>query len=261
MSAISPPPRHCDESLTDTKLLDDFDGPPSDRYSTIGRLVPGIAHDVNNLLAVICGYAELLSEGLSPGDPRREFAAVIGDLGRQAGELLVYVQGLSRAPVVAEVRLPELFAKVARILPRYVGAEIEFSVECEPELGSIAVDPIEALQVVLNLVGNARDATPEGGAIEVRAFDRRLHQARPGWPQTVPAGRYAVLTVADTGRGMDKETLLRIFEPRFTTRAQSGGTGTGLATVVRIVAGAAGYIQVESEPDWGTRVRVFFPLV
>ena len=276
MIALPPPEHHTqaivrpakpeyDSALTDTKLLDT---PPSpkrpdaeeQRFATLGRLLPGIAHDVNNLLTVICGYAELLSEELDPDDPRREITGLIGELGQQAGELLLYVNGLSRAPAVASVRLPELFLKIGRILPRFVGAEIRFSVECAPGLGHISVDPMEALQVVLNLVGNARDATPEGGAIAVRAVGRTLTEARPGWPQTVPAGRFAVLTVSDTGCGMDDDTLLRIFEPHFTTRAERGGSGIGLATVARIVARAGGGIQVETEPDWGTRCRVFFPM-
>lgn len=276
MIALPPPEHHTqaivrpakpeyDSALTDTKLLDT---PPSpkrpdaeeQRFATLGRLLPGIAHDVNNLLTVICGYAELLTEELAPDDPRRELSSLIVELGQQAGELLLYVNGLSRTPAVTGVRLPELFAKVGRILPRYVGADLRFSVECAPALGSIPLDPIEAVQVVLNLVGNARDATPQGGAIAVRAVARAFAEARPGWPQTVPAGRFAVLTVSDTGRGMDDDTLLRIFEPHFTTRADRGGTGTGLATVARIVDGARGFIQVESEPDWGTRFRIFFPI-
>lgn len=269
MIASPPPKQHplavrtADESLTDTKLMDALDSPEPDdeqrRLTTLGRLLPGIAHDVNNLLTVICGYAELLSEQLDPLDPRRELTGRIGDLGRQAEEMLVYVNGLSRARAVPVVSLPELFAKLARILPRYVGAEIAFSVDCAPDLGAIRVDPIEALQVVLNLVGNARAAT--AGAIAVRAVGRTLAESRVGWPQTVPPGRFAVLTVSDTGCGIDDETLRRIFEPHFTTRADAGGTGTGLATVARIVARAGGRIQVETEPDWGTRVRVFFPMV
>ena len=256
--------RTADESLTDTKLMDALDAPEPDeeelRFTTLGRLLPGIVHDVNNLLTVICGYAELLSEELDPLDPRRELTGHIGDLGRQAGEMLVYVNGLSRARAIPIVSLPELFAKLARILPRYVGAEIAFSVDCAPDLGAIRVDPIEALQVVLNLVGNARAATAGGGAIAVRAVGRTLAEGRSGWPQTVPPGRFAVLTVSDTGCGIDDETLRRIFEPHFTTRAHAGGTGTGLATVARIVGRAGGRIQVETEPDWGTRVRVFFPM-
>ena len=252
------------DPLTETKLLDPSDSTriPDvfERFTTLGRLLPGIAHDVNNLLSVICGYAELLTEELAPDDPRRELSSLIVELGQQAGELLTYVNGLSRTPAAVGVRLPELFAKVGRILPRYVGAELRFSVECSPGLGSISLDPIEAVQIVLNLVGNARDATAQGGAIAVRAIGRTIAEARPGWPHTVPAGRFAVLTVSDTGRGMDDDTLLRIFEPYFTTRADRGGTGTGLATVARIVAGARGFIQVESEPDWGTRFRIFFPM-
>ena len=257
-------PAELNDPLTETKLLDPSDSPripdEIERFTTLGRLLPGIAHDVNNLLTVICGYAELLTEELAPDDPRRELSSLIVELGQQAGELLLYVNGLSRTPAVTGVRLPELFAKVGRILPRYVGADLRFSVECAPALGSIPLDPIEAVQVVLNLVGNARDATPQGGAIAVRAVARAFAEARPGWPQTVPAGRFAVLTVSDTGRGMDDDTLLRIFEPHFTTRADRGGTGTGLATVARIVDGARGFIQVESEPDWGTRFRIFFPI-
>ncbi len=259
-----------DEALIDTKLhhsLDDMiaanSGFPTAeelRFATLGRLVPGIAHDVNNLLAVMCGYAELLSEQFAVGDPRRDFATLIGGLGQQAGELLRYVSGLSRVPEGARVDLPELFDKVARLLPRYVGANLECHVECAPELGSIAVDPIEAMQLILNLVGNARDSTPTGGTIAVRAGKEYLKVARPGWPQTVPSGQFVAVSVSDNGCGMDAETLQRIFEPYFTTRADCGGTGIGLATVARIVGHAGGFIQVESAPGWGTRFRLYFPV-
>ena len=259
-----------DEALIDTKLHDSFDDmiaaqsalPTAEeqRFTTLGRLVPGIAHDVNNLLAVMCGYAELLSEQFAVGDPRRDFATLIGELGRQAGELLQYVSGLSRVPEVARVDVPELFDKVARLLPRYVGAELECRVECAPELSTIAVDPVEAMQLILNLVGNARDSTPAGGAIAVRAGNEALKMARPGWPQTVPSGQFVAITVSDNGCGMNTETLQHIFEPDFTTRASSGGTGIGLATVARIVGHAGGFIQVESAPGWGTRFRLYFPV-
>ena len=229
------------------------------RCATLGRLLPGIAHDVNNLLSVVCGYSDLLSEELDPSDPRRELADLIGDLSRQAADFLHYVNGLSRPTDRVEVDLHDLFAKLARLLPRYVGSDIRFSAECAPNLGSIAVDPIEALQLVLNLVGNARDATPDGGAVAVRVVGKTFADAQPGWPQTVPTGAFAVLTVSDTGRGMDDDTLRRIFEPRFTTRADSGGSGLGLCTVAEIVGRGGGFIQVDSEPGWGTRFRVFFP--
>ncbi len=227
------------------------------RFATLGRLLPGIAHDVNNLISVVCGYADLLSEEIDAGDPRRELATLIGDLSRQAADFLHYVNGLSR-PERVSVNLPELFAKLARLLPRYVGSDVRFSAECAPDSGDIAVDPVEALQLVLNLVGNARDATPEGGTIAVRVAAKTLSEARPGWPQTVPAGAFAVLTVVDSGRGMDDDTLRRIFDPRYTTRADLGGTGLGLSTVAEIVGRSGGFIQVDSEPDWGTRFRVFF---
>ncbi len=259
-----------DEALIDTKLHDSLDDmiaaksalPTAEeqRFTTLGRLVPGIAHDVNNLLAVMCGYAELLSEHFTVDDPRRGFATLIGDLGQQAGELLQYVSGLSRVPEVAHVDLPELFDKVARLLPRYIGANLECRVECAPGLGSIAVDPIEAMQLILNLVGNARDSTPAGGAIIVRAGIEALKVARPGWPQTVPCGQFVAVTVSDNGCGMEAATLQRIFEPYFTTRADCGGTGIGLATVARIVGHAGGFIQVESAPGWGTRFRLYFPI-
>ena len=210
-----------DEALIDTKLHDSFDDmiaaqsalPTAEeqRFTTLGRLVPGIAHDVNNLLAVMCGYAELLSEQFAVGDPRRDFATLIGELGRQAGELLQYVSGLSRVPEVARVDVPELFDKVARLLPRYVGAELECRVECAPEWGAVAVDPVAAMQLILNLVGNARDSTPAGGAIAVRAGNEALKMARPGWPQTVPSGQFVAITVSDNGCGMNTETLQHIF--------------------------------------------------
>ena len=229
------------------------------RCAALGRLLPGIAHDVNNLLSVVCGYSELLAEQHERNDPRRELADIIGELSHQAAEFLQSVNALSQPTDRAEVDLGDLFVKLCRFLPRYVGSEIRFSVACDPDLGSIAIDPVAALQLVVNLVGNARAATPDGGAIAVRVVGKIFEEDLPGWPQAVPAGAYAVLTVSDTGRGMDAATKGRIFEPRFTTRADVGGSGMGLSTVAEIVERGGGFIQVDSEPGWGTRFRVFFP--
>lgn len=253
----------CVESaLTDTKLLIELDGPSdTDRFATLGRLVPGIAHDVNNLASVICGYAELLTEEFAANDPRRELTGLIRDFGRQVADLMVYVNGLGRAPSSPRLRFPELFQKLSRILPRIVGPDVKFSMDCAGEIGTIGVEPVEALQVVLNLVGNAREATAPGGIIALRVVARTVETIRPGFPDSIPPGRYALLTVADTGRGIPDEILPYIFQQRFTTRGDIGGTGTGLATVARIVAQANGRIQVDSEPDWGTRFRLYFPLL
>jgi len=260
------------ESLTDTRLNDDR--PPNDpatttvndseesRYATLGRLTLGIVHDVNNLLNMIVGYGELMAEAIPEGDPRRNYALASSELGQQAGEMLHYLtERAERREIIPgdRVVVSELFDKLKRLLPRFVGGQHRLDMECLTGAQSIAMERMQAIRLLLNLVGNARAATPPGGKIEVMALRKAIHRNRVGYPDAVPVGHYAMLKVSDSGAGMTDDVLRNIFQWHYTTRTEQG-SGLGLGVVRGIVHDAGGYIQVESAPGSGTQMRIFLPV-
>lgn len=250
-------------TVTDLDLDLDAEAEASEAdYATLGRLTLGISHDVNNLLSIMVGYCDLMADGLPQGDPRAEFAAAIAALGQQAGEMLHYLTDRAdRSPGVQydRVIISELFDKLGRLLPRYVGANRRVEIECQTGSQMVPLDRMQAIRLVLNLVGNARDATPAGGQIKLNSFRKALDRMRMGFPDAVPAGQYAVLKVSDTGAGMSDDVLKRMFQMHYSTRGETGG-GVGLGVVRGIVKDAGGFIQVESAPGTGTQLRVFLPV-
>ncbi|MDB5312491.1 MAG: Blue-light-activated protein [Gemmataceae bacterium] len=229
------------------------------RLEVVGRLVAGVAHDFNNLLTVISGNAQLVRDLLPPADPLREptdlIAATADTAARVAGQLLTFTKPAASNPCAicpnATVRAVE------RMLRRLAGDRVELDLLLTPDVPPIRVDPAQFDQVLLNLVANARDAIPGTGVITVRTARAPVGPDRRGWPAACPAGEYVALTVTDTGCGMTEEVKARMFDPFFTTKG-ANGTGLGLATVRDIVRGAGGHVEVESAPEWGTSVRVFW---
>ncbi|MBN9516909.1 response regulator, partial [bacterium] len=216
------------------------------RLGTLGRLMTGVAHDFNNCLTVISGNAQLLRECLPPGDALRERAdEILTHVGSAAGvtrQLVAFGRPTTSntGPTCpnAEVRGLE------RLLRRLVGNDITLDVLLAPGVQPVPVGAGALTQVLLNLVANARDATPGRGTVTVRTAEA--------------PGRFVALTVTDTGVGMSAAVKARMFDPYFTTKGASGN-GVGLATVAEIVRGAGGHIEVESLEGWGTSVRVYFP--
>jgi len=256
-----PWPEQRTEEAPKAKFLQD-EGSETERYAALGRLFLGVSHDVNNLLTVICGYAELLAEGLPSTDSRHETATTVAQLGHQAADLIRYLNDLGTGVSdTSPAHINELLRRISRLLPRYVGSDVHFSLQLGTDAGSIYLAPAELLQLVLKLVGNARDATPPQGTVSLRTAAHHFTTDRPGWPDIVPAGKYAVLAITDTGRGMEDATRMRMFDEGFTTRRGDGGYGIGLSTVRAMVARVNGYIQVQSVIDWGTTVRLFFPAI
>jgi len=266
-----------DQSLVDTRLNDEKPAigepalPPcefaldSDRpeeyYATLGHLTLGIAHDVNNLLNIVLGNCELMGESMPANDPRKEFVATVADLGRQAGEMLHYLTDRADRSDVHRsdrVLLSDLFDKLGRLLPRYVGADRSIAVECQAGALAVPLERMQAIRLVLNLVGNARAATPPGGQIAVSATKCASESVRDGYPDAVPAGEYTLLKVSDSGEGMSDDVLRRIFHMHYTTRGETG-SGIGLGVVRGIVRDAGGFIQVESAPGQGSQLRVYLP--
>jgi signal transduction histidine kinase len=221
-----------------------------------------VAHDFNNLLAVIQGYAGLLVEQAAAGSPSRDAADTIVAAAELAGEVSRHLLSVVRpepgtAPR-ADVNL--LLNRLGRVLKAIVGAQVTLAITPAAELELAAIHPAELTQVLLNLTTNARDAMRGSGTLTIRTATQPAGPDRSGWPADVPAGEFVVLTISDTGSGMDEATRLRAFDPFFTTKAKDGH-GIGLATIREIVARIGGHVELESEPGWGTQVRVYLRCV
>ena len=219
------------------------------KLEAVGRLAGGVAHDFNNLLTAIGGYAEFLIAGFDADDPRREDALEIARASTRAaaltGQLLAFSRRQVLRPEVLDVG--HVLDGLENLLSRLLGAHVTLTTSAQPGC-FVEADRGQLEQVITNLAVNARDAMPGGGrlSLEARTIERD--------------GAYVELTVADTGHGMDAETLSHIFEPFFTTKSKDEGTGLGLATVYGIVTQSGGDVLVTSEPDAGSTFRVLLPL-
>jgi CheY-like chemotaxis protein len=227
----------------------------------IGRLAGGIAHDLNNALTAIAGYAELAlgevpSDHAARGDVEeiRRAAERAGSVTRQ---LLAFSRKQLLEPRVFD--LNETVAAISRLLSRLLGA----GVEVQTRLAAIALpvvgDPGQVEQAVINLALNARDAMPGGGTLVLATAQETVDEAYARGHPPMPTGLYTVLRVSDSGTGMARETQVRIFEPFFTTKDVGKGTGLGLSMVYSTLKQSSGFIFVDSEVNRGTTFRLFFP--
>jgi two-component system, cell cycle sensor histidine kinase and response regulator CckA len=235
----------------------------SQRMEALGRLAGGVAHDFNNLLTIIKGYSDVILQDLNPADTGFRHGQQIGKAIDRASSLTRQLLAFSRMQVLEPkiVDVNSLVADMGKMLTRLIREDIAFSFEPDGMLGQVKADPGQLEQVVLNLTVNACDAMPRGGmlTIETRnvSITENFVSARP----SIPAGEYVLLSVADTGHGMDLDTRARIFEPFFTTKEPGKGTGLGLATVYGVVKQSGGYIWVESEPGKGAKFEIYLPRV
>jgi PAS domain S-box-containing protein len=231
------------------------------KMEAVGRLAGGIAHDFNNLLGVILGDTELLLAEVDSPAALRAKAEEIKEAAKRAASLTRQLLGFARRQTHAPTPLDlnAALADMEGMLRRLAGESVEFSTALEPGLGQVRLDPSDLLQVVLNLVANARDAMPGGGRLTIETSSVVLDEASaPALPGLRP-GPHVLLAVRDTGVGMDSDTLGRIFEPFFTTKEPGRGAGMGLATVYGIVRQNNGAIWAASEPGDGTTFRIYLP--
>jgi len=231
------------------------------RLEGLGILAGGVAHDFNNILSVIRTASEFLLADLDAGDVRRADAIAIQDAANRAAGLTRQLLAFSRQQVL-ELRVVDLNTVVAGLEPmvrRLVEANIAVITRLGTDLGRVRADSNQLEQVLLNLVVNARDAMPDGGTLLIETSNVVLDETYPRTHATAQAGPHVVLTVTDTGCGMDAATQARIYEPFFTTKPVGQGTGLGLATVYGIVKQSGGHIWVYSEVGRGTSFKIYFP--
>jgi PAS domain S-box-containing protein len=231
------------------------------KLEAVGMLAAGIAHDFNNLLTVISSYCDLVLMELPANSPHREEIGEIRSAATRASTLARRMLGMTRshALVVTPVELREVVLEARDLLAHAIQKNVKLEVVCADEPGAVLADPTHIEQVLVNLVINAVDAMPNGGALAVRTRDVTLPYPTVTRVGEIPAGEYVELTVADAGTGMDAATLSRIFEPFFTTKPRGKGTGLGLATVFGIVRDLHGGVDVESVLDRGTTFRILIP--
>ncbi len=231
------------------------------KMEAVGRLAGGIAHDFNNILAVIASYAGLLEVDLGADHSSSADVREIRSAAQRAAQLTQHLLSFSRRQP-AHPRLLKLNATIAamrNMLARVSGEDVRLSISLDPNLASIEADPAHIEQVLLNLVVNARDAMRTGGELTIETRNTTADETHS--PELgVPRGEYVLLSVHDTGLGMDEATRARVFEPFFTTKPVGKGTGLGLATVFGIVQQAGGAVSFDSEVGRGTTFRILLPV-
>jgi PAS domain S-box-containing protein len=235
----------------------------SQKMDGMGQLAGGMAHDLNNLLTIINGSAELLLEDLSLGDAQCELVQEIRAAGERSALLTRQLLAFARKQVLAP-RVLDLNAVVTEslsMLQRLIGEDLHLSTTLAPDLGLVRADPGQLQQLLVNLVVNARDAMPDGGHVRVETRRALLDDAQARLHPGAVAGPYAVLLVSDSGSGMSEEVKRRAFEPFFTTKARGKGTGLGLSVVHGVVSQAGGFLEIFSEPGAGTIVAAHLPQV
>jgi CheY-like chemotaxis protein len=231
-----------------------------DKLDLMGRVTGGVVHDFNNLLTVISGYCQLLLLDREQKACSRDMIRDISNAAEQAASLTRYLPSFCCQQQV-DAKLLDLNALVTdmrKLLGRLIGEDVELILKLQPDLPRIKADPANIERIVLNLAVNARDAMPRGGSITIDTTVTHVAQASLE-RRAIPPGDYVVLALRDTGCGMNEETLARLFEPLFTTKAPGKGTGLGLATVATSLRQSGGHIIVDSAPSSGTSFKVLLP--
>jgi two-component system, cell cycle sensor histidine kinase and response regulator CckA len=250
------------EDITERRVLED-QFRQAQKMEAVGRLAGGIAHDFNNLLMVIGGYTEVLLSQLTVGHPLFAKAEAIQQASDRATTLTRQLLAFSRKQLL-ELKIIDVNAIVSdmeRLLRPLIGEDIELTTQLEPSVGCTRADAGQLEQVIMNLVVNAKDALPAGGKVCIRTASVMLDDSYRPENTFIKPGPYVMISVSDSGQGMDRETQARIFEPFFTTKGKNKGTGLGLSTVYGIIKQSGGYVFVQSEIGRGTVFTIYFPRV
>jgi signal transduction histidine kinase len=235
----------------------------SQKMEAVGRLAGGVAHDFNNMLTVILGYAELARDQLQEDDPLTNYITMIEKAGEHSRDITRQLLAFSRKQISEPkiIDLNESLSEIEKTLARLIGEDVELISSPGDNLWKIKIDPSQIDQILVNLAINARDAMPGGGRLTIQTRNVNLDESFVKTHLDIRAGEYVLLEVSDTGSGIDSETLPHVFEPFFTTKETGKGTGLGLATVYGIVHQNNGMINVYSEPGQGTVFKIFLPRV
>jgi len=235
----------------------------SQKMEAIGLLAGGVAHDFNNILMVISGFSELALRSLEPGHEARASVEEVQKAGKSASLLTRQLLALSRKQVVRPrvINLNLLIEELEKLLVRVIGESIKLTTRLQKNLPNVLADPAQIEQVLLNLVLNSRDAIESTGTICIATATAGPDESFVDDLEDFPRISHVVISVSDSGCGIDKATQARMFEPFFTTKDRGKGTGLGLSTVQSIVKQCQGHIRVESEPGRGTTIRIYLPQV
>jgi PAS domain S-box-containing protein len=250
------------EDITERRVLED-QFRQAQKMEAVGRLAGGVAHDFNNLLMVINGYTEVLLEQTGASHPFRQKVEAIQQAADRATTLTRQLLAFSRKQFL-ELKLVDVNAIVGdmeRLLRPLIGENIELIAKLAMDLGRTRADAGQIEQVIMNLVVNSKDAMPSGGKIIIQTANVSLDDDLRRECSYIQPGPYLMLSISDTGVGMDKETQSRIFEPFFTTKEKGKGTGLGLSTAYGIIKQSGGYVFVQSELGRGTTFRIYLPQV
>jgi PAS domain S-box-containing protein len=231
------------------------------KMESVGRLAGGVAHDFNNYLTVINGYCEMLLGDTDAGPEIRESLEEIRAAGARAASITQQLLAFSRKQIATPrvLSLNQVVTDSGQLLRRLIGEDVEIVTRLHAQPGNVMADPLQLGQVLMNLAINARDAMPDGGQIAIETGEREIEQVAESGSAVRP-GRYALLSVTDTGAGMSPDVQERIFEPFFTTKGAGTGTGLGLSTAYGIVHQAGGWIDVRSSPGAGSCFEIWLPL-
>jgi two-component system, cell cycle sensor histidine kinase and response regulator CckA len=250
------------EDVTERRALEE-QFRQAQKMEAVGRLAGGVAHDFNNLLMVISGYAEVILSKLELEHPLSEKARAIQQAADRATTLTRQLLAFSRKQLL-ELKVVDVNAIVSdmeRLLRPLIGENVQLVAKLAPDAGYTRADAGQLEQVLMNLVVNAKDAMPGGGTLTIQTENVLIDDSSRRGQTFIHPGSYVMLSVSDTGMGMDKETQSRIFEPFFTTKEKGKGTGLGLSTVYGIVKQSGGYVMVQSELDRGSTFHIYLPQV
>jgi PAS domain S-box-containing protein len=232
------------------------------KFEAIGQLAGGIAHDFNNMIGAIIGWADLGMEETEPTSrPHRHFEKMRQQADRAAAltrQLLAFARRQILEP--RNIDLNQGVTETLSLLEKVIGNNIEVKSNLAPDLAVVSADPTQVEQILMNLCINARDAMPQGGSLHIETCNAAFDEEHCAIQPFARPGRYSMLSVTDTGIGMDAATLDRVFEPFYTTKELGKGTGLGLAMVYGIVRQHGGFVHVYSEPGVGSTFRVYFPI-